>query len=101
MRANLSGAIDSIHLRPLFANSMFEASRRHLLQAVRMLLRDWRGGELQLLVGALVIAVAAVTSVGFFVERLQAGFERDAAQLLGGDLVVRRSEEHTSELQSH
>ena len=92
MRANLSGAIDSIHLRPLFANSMFEASRRHLLQAVRMLLRDWRGGELQLLVGALVIAVAAVTSVGFFVERLQAGFERDAAQLLGGDLVVRSDE---------
>ncbi len=62
--------------------------RETLMQAWRMLARDWRGGELQLLVGALAIAVAAVTSVGFFVERLQAGFERDAAQLLGGDLVI-------------
>lgn len=71
---------------------MFKALREILQQAARMLMRDWRGGELQLLVGALAVAVAAVTSVGFFVERLQAGFERDAAQLLGGDLVVRGDE---------
>ena len=61
----------------------------HLLaQAGRMTLRDWRAGELRLLAGALVIAVAAVTSVGFFVDRIRLGLERDARQLLGADLVI-------------
>jgi len=61
----------------------------HLLtQAARMTLRDWRAGELRLLAGALVIAVAAVTSVGFFVDRIRLGLERDARQLLGADLVI-------------
>ncbi len=53
-----------------------------------MLGRDRRAGELRLLLLALIIAVTAMTSVGFFVDRLRAGLERDAAQLLGGDLVL-------------
>ena len=57
-------------------------------QSLRMTSRDWRAGELRLLAMALVIAVAAVTSVGFFVDRLRLGLERDAAQLLAADLVV-------------
>lgn len=61
----------------------------HLLtQALKMTVRDWRAGELRLLAGALVIAVAAVTSVGFFVDRIRLGLERDARQLLGADLVI-------------
>jgi putative ABC transport system permease protein len=61
----------------------------HLLaQSLRMTLRDWRAGELRLLAAALVVAVAAVTSVGFFVDRIRLGLERDAKQLLGADLVV-------------
>jgi putative ABC transport system permease protein len=59
-----------------------------LKQALRMSLRDWRAGELRLLAAALVVAVAAVTSVGFLVDRIQRGLERDATQLLGADLVV-------------
>ena len=35
-------------------------------QSLRMTVRDWRAGELRLLAAALVVAVAAVTSVGFF-----------------------------------
>ena len=50
--------------------------------------RDWRAGELRLLVVALVVAVGAMTSVGFFVDRLRAGLARDAAQMLGADLVL-------------
>ncbi len=57
--------------------------------ALRMTLRDWRAGELRLLGLALVIAVASVTSVGFLADRLRAALERDAAQLLGADLVIR------------
>ncbi len=50
--------------------------------------RDWRAGELRLLVVAITLAVAALTAVGFFANRLQGGLERDARQLLGGDAVV-------------
>ncbi len=57
--------------------------------AWRMTRRDWRAGELRLLVAALAIAVAALSAVGFFVDRMNAALQRDAAQLLGGDLVVR------------
>ncbi len=53
-----------------------------------MAARDWRAGELRLLAAALVIAVAAVTSVGFLVDRIRIGLERDATQLLGADVVL-------------
>lgn len=52
-------------------------------------LRDWRAGELRLLLLALLIAVAAITSVGFLADRAGQVLERDAAQMLGGDLVLR------------
>jgi putative ABC transport system permease protein len=57
-------------------------------QALRMLARDWRAGELRVLAGALVIAVAAITSVAFFGDRIAQGLARDAHQLLGADLVM-------------
>ena len=55
----------------------------------RALVRDWRAGELRVLVLAIALAVAALTAVGFFADRLQNGLSRDARQLLGGDAVVR------------
>ncbi|MBH1964055.1 MAG: FtsX-like permease family protein [Comamonadaceae bacterium] len=54
----------------------------------RTLWRDLRSGELRLLMVAVTLAVAALTAVGFFSDRLQSGLERDARQLLGGDAVV-------------
>jgi len=62
--------------------------KRLLAQSLRMTSRDWRAGELRLLAAALVVAVAAVTSVGFLVDRIRLGLERDATQLLGADLVL-------------
>ncbi|HYY60255.1 MAG TPA: ABC transporter permease, partial [Burkholderiales bacterium] len=59
-----------------------------MTRAWRMLRRDWRAGELGILAVALVIAVAAVTSVGFFADRVSQGLERDAHQLLGADVVL-------------
>ena len=54
----------------------------------RTLWRDLRSGELRLLMVAVTLAGAALTAVGFFSDRLQAGLQRDARQLLGGDAVV-------------
>src|SRR5476649_697831 len=58
------------------------------LQALRMTQRDWRAGELRFLLVALIVAVAALASVGFFVDRMRTGLNRDAHQLLGADVVV-------------
>ncbi len=54
----------------------------------RSLTRDLRSGELRLLIVAVTLAVAALTAVGFFADRLKAGLQRDARQLLGGDAVI-------------
>src|SRR5690606_12456862 len=59
-----------------------------LIQAARMTLRDWKAGELRLILLSLIVAVAAVTSVGFLADRLQLALERDGAQLLGADIVL-------------
>ena len=54
----------------------------------RSLWRDLRSGELRLLIVAVTLAVAALTAVGFFADRLKGGLQRDARQLLGGDAVI-------------
>ncbi len=64
-------------------------NRSVFLHALRMTRRDWRAGELRFLLLALAVAVAALSAVGFFVDRMNRALERDAAQLLGADLVVR------------
>jgi putative ABC transport system permease protein len=56
--------------------------------AMRMLRRNWSAGELRVLLLALVIAVASVTTVGFFADRVLAALDRQANELLGGDLAV-------------
>jgi putative ABC transport system permease protein len=56
--------------------------------AARQTLRDFRAGELRLLALAVLLAVAALTAVGFFADRLNQGLARDAAALLGGDAIV-------------
>ena len=50
--------------------------------------RDLRAGELRLLIVAVTLAVASLTAVGFFADRLKGGLERDARQLLGGDVII-------------
>ena len=54
----------------------------------RTLWRDLRSGELRLLIVAVTLAVAALTAVGFFADRLKGGLQRDARQLLGGDALI-------------
>ncbi len=56
--------------------------------SLRMLRRDARAGELRLLFAALAVAVAALTAVGFFTDRVRQALERQANQLLGADLLL-------------
>ncbi len=50
--------------------------------------RDLRASSMRFLLLAVVLAVAALTAVGFFADRIERGLTRDAAQLLGADAVV-------------
>src|SRR5689334_1745564 len=56
--------------------------------SLRLLLRDLRAGELTLIAIAVLIAVASVTTVGFFTDRVRLALNRQADQLLGADLVI-------------
>ena len=56
--------------------------------ALRMLARDWRAGELTVLGIALMLAVAALTSVGFLTDRVEQALKLESHQLLGGDLLL-------------
>src|SRR5438093_537359 len=53
--------------------------------------RDLRHGELTLLLIALIIAVAATTSLRFFSSGLDKRLQQDAASLIAGDLLIRSS----------
>jgi putative ABC transport system permease protein len=55
---------------------------------LRMLKRDWNAGELRVLALALFVAVTAVSSVGFFGDRVRQALTREAHQLLGADLLL-------------
>lgn len=56
--------------------------------AGRMLKRNWQAGESRVLLFALFIAVASVTTVGFFADRVEQALKLQANELIGGDLVV-------------
>lgn len=60
----------------------------YLSFALHMLRRDARAGELRMLVAALVVAVAALTAVGFFTDRVRLALVQEANQLLGADLLL-------------
>ncbi len=57
-------------------------------QGMRLLRREWRSGELKVLALAIVVAVAAVSAVGFFTDRIQRALVLQASELLGADLVI-------------
>src|SRR5947208_15021522 len=56
--------------------------------ALRMLKRDWRAGELRVLIAALVLAAASVGTVGFFADRVKGALTGQANTLLGADLML-------------
>ena len=61
---------------------------KYLKLAFKQTWRDARAGDLRLLLLAIVVAVGAITSVGFLADRVSRALESDAAQMLGADLVI-------------
>ena len=60
--------------------------------AWRLLLREFKTGDVLTLLFALMLSVATVTGIGLFVDRLQQSFEQQSANLLGADRSVRRDD---------
>ena len=58
------------------------------MTATRMLARDWRGGELGVLVMALVLAVGVVSGISAFTSRLQSALVQESHRFLAADTVV-------------
>ena len=57
--------------------------------AWRQLRRDMTAGDIRILLAALVLAVVAVTAVGFVTDRAGRALAMEANRLLGGDAVIR------------
>jgi putative ABC transport system permease protein len=56
--------------------------------AGRLLARDWRSGEVLVLLAALVVAVGAMSAVTFFTDRVRAAISQQAGEALAADLRV-------------
>ncbi len=59
---------------------------RALPLGLRMLAREWRSGELGVLLLALIVAVGALTGVGFLVSRISTAVASQAIEVLAADI---------------
>ena len=55
---------------------------------IRLALRDWRAGELRLLLSSILIAVGTVTAISFFIDRLQSALVTESTTFLAADRVI-------------
>jgi len=58
---------------------------------LKLLFRDWRGGELALIATALVLAVTCVTAIAHFTDRLARAMEQQSLTFLAAERVLRSS----------
>ncbi|MEM6302197.1 MAG: FtsX-like permease family protein [Pseudomonadota bacterium] len=56
---------------------------------LRMLLRDWRGGELSILLLALILAVTMVSGISGFASALKNALRQESHSFLAADLAIR------------
>ncbi|MDP6189440.1 MAG: FtsX-like permease family protein, partial [Gammaproteobacteria bacterium] len=67
--------------------------------AARLAWRDWRGGELQLLLVALLLAITSLTSISLFTTQVQQAMVAEGATLLAADLRLNGSAKITPQWQ--
>jgi putative ABC transport system permease protein len=65
--------------------------------ALRLLWRNWRSGEVKLLAIALLLAVAVVSGIAIFTDRLERTLVQESNSVLGADSIVRGSQLHDPE----
>ncbi|MBU2099523.1 MAG: ABC transporter permease, partial [Gammaproteobacteria bacterium] len=68
--------------------------------ALRLLWRDWRGGELRLLLLAMIMAVTSVSGIALFTDRLERALLQESANMLAADRVMSARELPPRELLS-
>jgi len=56
--------------------------------SIKLLWRDWRGGQLNLIVSALVLAVTVVTAVSLLADRVERGINEQISAFLAADLAL-------------
>ena len=59
---------------------------------LRLVARDWRAGELRLLLAALLVAVGTVSAITFFVDRLHQALLAESTSFLAADRVLSGSQ---------
>lgn len=59
-----------------------------MLFNLKLLWRDWRGGQLNLIVSALVLAVMVVTAVSLLADRVERGLDEQISSFLAADIAV-------------
>ena len=60
-----------------------------MLLDLKLLWRDWRGGQLGLIMWSLVLAVAVVTAVSLLADRVERGLNQQISAFLAADIAVR------------
>ncbi len=60
--------------------------------ALRLLWRDLASGQVRVLLASLILAVTAVTTIGFVTDRAGRALRLEANRLLGGDALLRADE---------
>ncbi len=64
---------------------------RILAQSFRLLWREWRSGQLVVLMLALIVAIGSHTAIGHFSDRISRSMAINAQHVIGGDLVMTSS----------
>jgi len=65
--------------------------------ALTLLMRNWRSGELKLLSASIVLAVAVLSGISLFADRLESTLLNQSNTILGADNIVKSSKPFTQE----
>lgn len=65
-----------------------------MILAINLLRRNWRSGELKLLGFSLLLAVAVLSGISIFTNRLETTLISESNSVLGADYIVRGSQPH-------
>lgn len=68
-----------------------------MMLAINLLRRNWRSGELKLLGFSLLLAVAVLSGISIFTNRLETTLISESNSVLGADFIVQGSQPHNAD----